>query len=445
MNNNIIFLLLIFQLFCFSFHQECGASLQISRSKSHEDQTNSLTPLVVKLSSMDKSEKTKGVDLICVVDVSGSMSGSRISLVKESLKYLTKLMDNRDRLAIVAFTDSASVKLHLTDMTEANKETAIKVINGLRAYGGTDIITGLRKGLDLITDNYNSGQRVASIVLLSDGYDGGRNADINFRNYIKNQNKQTYTFTLHTLGYGESHDANLMSKISLIRDGGYFFIRYLSQEVNSAILEIYGSLSTNCQVDVGLSLTSNYTINKVMGMEDMYERTLISDKPSSFSTKIIHFVYGKSYDFIVLVDIPEDTPKGEVVLTANVTLFDLEAKYRWDNSLDPYAYEEYIRGISCKFFQSAYDEGKTKGLSVMNSANAWIANYDGIRDWKKEYEDVVNDLNNFDSYGRANLASKLRELKSSKPGVHYNDENSYQRKIMDDFLILTSLVGKIFK
>ena len=433
MNNNIIFLLLIFQLFCFSFHQECGASLQISRSKSHEDQTNSLTPLVVKLSSMDKSEKTKGVDLICVVDVSGSMRGSRISLVKESLKYLTKLMDNRDRLAIVAFTDSASVKLHLTDMTEANKETAIKVINGLIAYGGTDIITGLRKGLDLITENYNSGQRVASIVLLSDGYDGGRNADINFRNYIKNQNKQTYTFTLHTLGYGESHDANLMSKISLIRDGGYFFIRYLSQEVNSAILEIYGSLSTNCQVDVGLSLTSNYKINKVMGMEDMYESTLISDKPSSFSTKIIHFVYGKSYDFIVLVDIPEDTPKGEVVLTAKVTPFDLEAKYRWDNSLDPYAYEEYIRGISCKFFQSAYDEGKTKGLSVMNSANAWIANYDGIRDWKKEYEDVVNDLNNFDSYGRANLASKLRELKSSKPGVHYNDENSYQRKIMDDF------------
>ena len=42
-------------------------------------------------------------------------------------------------------------------------------------------------------------------------------------------------------------------------------------------------------------------------------------------------------------------------------------------------------------------------------------------------------MNNFDSYGRANLASKLRELKSSKPGVHYNDENSYQRKIMDDF------------
>ena len=90
---------------------------------------------------MDKSEKTKGVDLICVVDVSGSMSGSRINLVKESLKYLTKLMDNRDRLAIVAFTDSASVKLHLTDMTEANKETAIKDKTDPFNMNGDNVIT----------------------------------------------------------------------------------------------------------------------------------------------------------------------------------------------------------------------------------------------------------------------------------------------------------------
>ena len=68
----------------------------------------------------------------------------------------------------------------------------------------------------------------------------------------------------------------------------------------------------------------------------------------------------------------------------------------------------------------------------MNTALTWInSNYDGIRDWKKEYTGIREDLRNFNSYGRANILSKLRELKSSKLGIHYNDENSYQRNIID--------------
>ena len=129
-------------------------------------------------------------------------------------------------------------------------------------------------------------------------------------------------------------------------------------------------------------------------------------------------VYGKSYDFIVLVDIPEDTEKGVEVLKVKVSQINLEASYLWDNSVDPYAYEEYIRGISFTFFQKAYDGGKTKGLTIMNSSIEWIANYDGIRDWKDIYQEVVDDFENFYYYRMANLKSKLRELKSSKPGLH---------------------------
>ena len=50
-----------------------------------------------------------------------------------------------------------------------------------------------------------------------------------------------------------------MYKLSLIRDGGYFFIRYLSM-VKDAILEIYGSLSTCYQVNVGITISSNFEI-----------------------------------------------------------------------------------------------------------------------------------------------------------------------------------------
>ena len=433
MNKNIFIFLLILQIFSFSFSKDGNAYLEIKRSQSHSEQTGTLTPLVVKLSSDDQKEKTNGVDLICVVDVSGSMRNyNRMNLAKESLKYLVNVMNKDDRLAIVPFNDKVSTKPNFIEMEDGNKEKVIKTIDSLVARGGTNIYAGLKSALDLINDSYTSGEKVASIILLSDGEDNYKNADLNFKNYIKSQTKQDFAFTLHTLGYGDKHDANLMRKLSLIRDGGYFFIRYLST-VNSAILEIYGSLSTNLKVNVELEFTSNYTIEKVMGMDDMYESKLISNTQSTFTTKLIQFVYGKSFNYVVLVNIPQDTKPGVEVLKARVPLFDKEVGYLWDNTLDPYAYEEYIRVISATYFQDAYNAGKTKGKTIMNKANAWIANYDGIRDWKNEYADVVNDLNNFDTYGRANLLSKVRELKSSKLGIHYNDENSYQRKIMDDY------------
>ena len=223
MKKTIFIFLLFLQLFSFSFSKDENAYLQIKRSKSHKEQTEDLTPLVVTLSSDDKREKTNGVDLMCVVDVSGSMAKyNRMELVKQSLTYLVKLMESRDRLAIVSFEDKASKPLNFMLMTEKNKTEAYNAINSLKAEGGTNIYAGLAMALDLITDNYKSGEQVAAMILLSDGADNYKNTDSRFRSYIKSSGKQDFAFTLHTLGYGEKHDADLMQKLSLIRDGGYF-------------------------------------------------------------------------------------------------------------------------------------------------------------------------------------------------------------------------------
>ena len=75
-------------------------SLTINRSKSHIDKSGYYTPLVVSLSTEDKNEKVKPVDLICIVDISVSMYGEPLDLVKESLKYLIKLMNDTDNFAL---------------------------------------------------------------------------------------------------------------------------------------------------------------------------------------------------------------------------------------------------------------------------------------------------------------------------------------------------------
>ena len=54
------------------------------------------------------SLKTSGgsrtsVDLICVIDVSGSMDGEKIQLVKDTIKFLIETLTPSDRLSIITF------------------------------------------------------------------------------------------------------------------------------------------------------------------------------------------------------------------------------------------------------------------------------------------------------------------------------------------------------
>ena len=111
------------------------------------------------------------MDLICVVDISGSMWGDKLNLVKESLKYLVNLMDEKDNFALVTFSTYSEIYIGLTQMTEGNKTEIIKDIDSLIDVDMTNIYAGLEDGLSLINKNYTSGDQIASMILLSDGWD----------------------------------------------------------------------------------------------------------------------------------------------------------------------------------------------------------------------------------------------------------------------------------
>ena len=439
MRRSLLSSLLLIQILICALNDD-PITIQINKSKKHTDQTNDLTPLVVSISSEDVDKKIHGIYFICIVDVSGSMSGSRINLVKESLKYLVNIMNEDDYFALIKFSSSAYLVNGFTQMSSTNKITIINNINNLGASGGTDIYNGLEKALELVTSDFETNGKIVSMILLSDGYDGKSQADIRFKNLISNKYKNNIPFTLHTFGYGESHDAQLMYKISLIRDGGYFFIRYLSS-VQDALLEIYGSLSTVYKLNAELTIQSNFEINKVYGIEDMYQASLTKTTPYTFKVKLIHFIYGKTYSFVSLVNIPEDTSFGIEVLNATILPFGESTFYLWDEVNTPLAYEEYIRCITFTYFVNANENnGGSKSINIINNGLNWIklnydgirASYDGIRSWEDEFIEALDDFNHYSSYGKPNIYSKLRELKSSKAGIHYNDENSYQRKIIDN-------------
>lgn len=59
------------------------------------------------------------IDLICVVDQSGSMAGEKLALLKQTLIYIVEQMSELDRLAIVSFNTDAFDRSHgLKRMTQ---------------------------------------------------------------------------------------------------------------------------------------------------------------------------------------------------------------------------------------------------------------------------------------------------------------------------------------
>ena len=66
---------------------------------------NENTPFIININTpkLETAKKMSNADLICVIDVSGSMSGDKLDLVKKSLIILVKMMDKKDRLTLLYF------------------------------------------------------------------------------------------------------------------------------------------------------------------------------------------------------------------------------------------------------------------------------------------------------------------------------------------------------
>ena len=186
-------------------------------------------------------------------------------------------------------------------------------------------------------------------------------------------------------------------------------------------------------VKVYLTIQSNFTIANVSGMEDFYNTTLNNSiKPNIFTTTLLQVISGKTTSYVVFVDVPLNTPYGTEVLRASISPQGISKKYLWDQTFSIIAYEEYIKSITVIYFSNGYYAGQYGGIPIIREGKTWIINnYNGTRNWVVEYDDAINDLQNYNSFGGANLLSKIHELKTSSIGIHYSEDNSHTKGITE--------------
>lgn len=163
-----------------------------------------------------------GVDVVCAIDISGSMQGCKIQQVKASLAFLADELGPEDRLALVAFDDSAKVVMPLSLMNSEGRSLVRQVAKNLCIGHGTAISMGLVLATEVLARRRTPSD-VSVVLLLSDG----QTLDDDGQGWLLLDDPRRCLplgTRLHTFGYGATHDAELMSRLAQRGEGSYFFV-----------------------------------------------------------------------------------------------------------------------------------------------------------------------------------------------------------------------------
>ncbi|CAF4720030.1 unnamed protein product [Rotaria socialis] len=200
------------------------------------------------------------VDLICVVDQSGSMAGDKMILLKQTLVYIVEQMSELDRVAIVSFDTLAYDRSHgLKRMNQQNQNILKNIINNdIHDAGGTYIGQGLEMGINLFRTRQTKNP-VSALLLLTDGQDNQTH------DYTQLMQTLPEGVQCHTFGYGPDHTAALLVRLAEQGNGGTF--TYIDEEeaVGSAFAITLGGLFTCMaqQVRVNIELSEGYAVTHV--------------------------------------------------------------------------------------------------------------------------------------------------------------------------------------
>ncbi|KAG2696041.1 hypothetical protein I3760_07G040300 [Carya illinoinensis] len=149
------------------------------------------------------------IDLVTVLDVSRSMSGSKLQMMKRAMRLVISSLSTTDRLSIVAFSASSKRLLPLTRMTAKGRRSARKIVEAMGCIGdGTCPNDALMKAAKVLEDRRERNP-VASIILLSNGDDErGSMSSANRKRsspaVVSSTRFAHWEIPVHTVGFNDS-------------------------------------------------------------------------------------------------------------------------------------------------------------------------------------------------------------------------------------------------
>ncbi len=204
------------------------------------------------------------LDLAIVLDRSGSMAGDKLTSAKTAALELLKLLEPRDRVTLVTYSDDVRVESKRVALSQGGLSKLREQILAIRDGGGTALGPAVMQTLDILSEARSS-ERLAHTVLLSDGLANqgesspsvlGRHAAEAFIRGV----------SLSTVGVGLDYNEDLMTQLADEGGGHYHFIGDNSMIAQVLTDELHGLVATVARnVVLTIKPPAGMTVTKVHG------------------------------------------------------------------------------------------------------------------------------------------------------------------------------------
>jgi Ca-activated chloride channel family protein len=195
------------------------------------------------------------MEMVFVIDCSGSMRGEPLTLAKQAVKRALRSMRPGDTFQIIRFAQSAAqMAPQPLAATAEHVATGIRYLDALEAGGGTNMIYGIQSALAFNHDD----SHVRSVVFMTDGYIGNE-SDI-----LSEVGRNLGDARIFSFGIGSSPNRYLLQRMADMGNGVATFIGQDESAVDA--MDAYFELVSHpalhdVTLDVGSGVSEVYPAN----------------------------------------------------------------------------------------------------------------------------------------------------------------------------------------
>ncbi len=277
----------------------------------------------------------KDLNLVVVLDVSGSMSSSfdryyyddgekkevessktKMRAATDAVASMTKHLDEDDRLGLVTYQSHASVVQELTRVGELDRERFRTQLDGIRADGSTNLDAGMRTASEMVEPHANpdASERETRIIYVTDAMPntGQTGTDPLGTRLSEMAHEGVYsTF----VGVGVDFNSEIVESITSTRGANYYTVESPGQ-FDERMDEGFQYMVTPLVFDLELQVESEgYEIENVYGTTDEAASTgeILSVK-TLFPSKTEG---GRTKGGVVLLQLAKTGESPELTLSAS--------------------------------------------------------------------------------------------------------------------------------
>jgi len=249
--------------------------MEISARFSYDklDPTKANNPHLVislKAPTLDWVTKRPAVCLLPLIDLSGSMRGSKLEYAKKSLHILVDQLQPGDIAGLVGFENRHHVFVEPAPVTPELKAKLKAAIDRLAVMGGTNLCDGMLEALKLVNNLDLAPKYLKRVIMFTDGQPTTGVTDS--KEILRLMGENLGSVTMSAFGYGaltndewSGCDQTFLTTFAQTGKGNYAYVQSPDESLTAFGRELGGLLSTYAQdIVVEVEPENGHQLTKVV-------------------------------------------------------------------------------------------------------------------------------------------------------------------------------------